>query len=387
MYILNKNQLRVSEQYLKNGDIKKRLSGTRLILLQHFLPDSEQFVNLLAQTGADIFKLIAKPYSLDKSVYDRLSKLYDVEIGDYDKFDNTDYLDKLLQFAIQKSKLDELPILILEVGGYFSEALKRLNSEDSKYIKGVVEVTTFGYNKYLKTCKETEVPIYSVARSPIKSIEARYVGRSSVLAVNQEFRKIGVSIAGRKALVIGFGMIGRSVAEALKSHNVNVSVYDKKEFAKLNAYTLGYLINNSKYELLKNADIIFSATANRALSYEDIEHCKNGVILASAGSRGNEFDVEGLKNNSMESEKISENIDKYKISTNKDVFLMRNGTAVNFIIKSCPDEIVDLIHAEVLVCASILLNENRKRTKIGIVNETPFEELHKISKDWLKHVL
>lgn len=75
------------------------------------------------------------------------------------------------------------------------------------------------------------------------------------------------------------------------------------------------------------------------------------------------------------------------MNSNKSIFLAREGTAINFTIKSCPDEIVDLIHAEVLTCAEILLNEHRHRTKLHVVNESPETVLHTISKDWLKHLI
>lgn len=386
MYQLEDSQLRVCNQYVNNPQTKERFSNCRFILLQHILSDTEELIKLISETGADIFAILAKPFSIDNNVLERLHSKYRIIRESYDTFDNTPFLENLLNEAVEKSNEDEKDIVILEVGGYFSKTLTKLNSDQLKYIKGVVEVTTFGHNKYIEHASKIKIPIYSVARSPIKTIEATYVGRAAVTAIDQVLREIGVSVAGRQALVIGFGMIGRSVADALKAHNLLVSVYDKKGFGQLNAYTQGYFINN-KFDLLKNADIIFSSTAERALSYEDIENCKNNVILASVGSRGNEFDMEGLKHNAIEIIPISDNIQKYVLSKQKNIFVVREGTAVNFIIKSCPDEIVDLIHAEVLICTNLLLNEKRERNKIGIVNHTPEKELHQISRDWLKHVV
>jgi len=386
MYLLEECQLRVCSEYLQRPMYKDKLSNTRLVLLQHLLPDTETFVNLLHKTGADIHCILGKPFSYDESVKKNLEKTFRVEIHPYDLYETTDYIDKLLEEVFLKSETDKKPILIFEVGGYFSKALVRTSQRYKEHIKGVVEVTTFGHNKYLQEAPNIHIPIYSVARSPIKSIEARYVGRAAVVAMDNILRDIGVSIAGREALVIGFGMIGKSVASSLKANNLLVSVYDKKGFAKLNAYTLGYQIGD-KEDLLKKADIIFSATAEQSLSFEDIAKCKNNCILVSVGSKGNEYDIKGLKENSINNAKIGSFIKKYKVNSNKNIFVAREGTAINFTIKSCPDEIVDLIHAEVLTCAEILLNEHKHRTKLNIVNETTQDALHNISKDWLKHLI
>lgn len=270
MYIFEDSQLRVCSEYLQKVGYRDKLSNSRIILLQHLLPDTEEFIYLLHKAGVDIHCILGKPFSFDAKVKERLEKIFRVEVHPYDLYDNTCYLDNLLLEAYTKSEVDKKPILIFEVGGYFSKALVRSSAQLKDHIKGVIEVTTFGHNKYINEVANIYIPVYSVARSPIKSIEARYVGRAAVVAMDFILRDIGVSIAGREALVIGFGMIGKSVADTLKANNLLVSIYDKKGFARLNAYTLGYQIGD-KDELLKKADIIFSATAEQSLSFEDIE--------------------------------------------------------------------------------------------------------------------
>ncbi|CAF0879919.1 unnamed protein product [Didymodactylos carnosus] len=87
-----------------------------------------------------------------------------------------------------------------------------------------------------------------------------------------------VSTAGRTALVIGFGMIEQSVADSLRANSYTVSILDSSAYATLNGFTLGYK-TGTKIELLQNADIISSATAQQFLSYEDIMDCKNNAVL------------------------------------------------------------------------------------------------------------
>ncbi len=80
-----------------------------------------------------------------------------------------------------------------------------------------------------------------------------------------------------------------------------------------------------------------------------------------------------------------EHIEKFHISNGKDIYLMKKGTAVNFLIKSVPDEIIDLVFAEILSCAILLLKEPDKYES-GKIIFTPKEILNDIAKDWLKDI-
>lgn len=166
------------------------------------------------------------------------------------------------------------------------------------HIKGVVEDTTFGHNRYKEHCKDIDVPVYSVARSVLKEIEARFVGGDAVKAMDILLREQGVSLPGRNALVIGYGMIGKNVARALQANDLRVHVYDKEDTPLLAAFIDGYHVR-PKLDLLKHAniDIIFCATGdpNGALSFQEIEDCRDNVILVSVGSKDTEFDLAAIE--------------------------------------------------------------------------------------------
>ncbi|CAM4964261.1 unnamed protein product [Rotaria socialis] len=382
MLHFEKPSLRVCAELLKERELQ--LYECRLILLIHLLTDAEELLELFSQTNIDIYFILGKPFSFNKEVLQNIKKKFkNVDIQPYDVYDKTDYIDRLLQNAYQQSSIDKKSIVIFEVGGYFHKALAHMPHHFTEYIKGVVEVTTFGHTKYIAEVENIPIPVYSIARSLIKSIEARYVGRAAVMAIDKIFREQGVSTAGRTALVIGFGMIGKSVADSLRSNNYIVSVFDTKSYAKLDAFTLGYKIG-SKQELLRNADIIFSATAQQSLSYEEMMSCKDHAVLVSVGSRGGEFDVQGLVTHAINEPRLcGQYITKYKLNNGKTIVLIRNGEAVNFVIQSCPDEIVDMIHAEMLICGEMIL---RNQGRIGIINEASETDLNRIARLWLKNI-
>lgn len=398
-YALEDQKLRVCRQISK--DKSSELKKARLIILEHILPTTEEFVALLNHAGAEIFALLAKPYSIDKAAYDRMiDAKFRIINKTYDDLEKTTFLDDLLQEAIKKSKEDKKTIVIIDVGGYFAKPLQKLSTEELSLFSGVIEDTTFGHNRYIDSVEKISIPIFSVARSALKEIEARFVGRDAVSAMDIILRKEGVSLPGRQALVLGYGMIGKNVARTLKAKDLKVSTYDVCDHKNLAAYIDGYSINTKK-ELIKDADIIFSATGNPdgALSFNDIEDCKDNVILVSVGSKDTEFDIRCLKKQAIRECQIGDVLKQYKLHNQKNVIVAKDGTAVNFILPSIPVEVLDLVFSEILSCIIAVIENKegflpRKSTglpgstlsEISKVHDLPDEVLNKISKAWLRFI-
>ena len=283
-------KLRVFRKFAKEERNSSVLRKSRFIVLEHLLPTTLEMINLLRDVGADIYSVIAKPYSIDSSVLEALKREgLQVILESYETLETTDILKDILKKAIDQSSKDKRKIVILDVGGYFAKPLVELSEEKriGKYLIGVVEDTTFGHNRYIKEAAKISIPVFSVARSYLKEIEARFVGHDAVKAADLLLRGVGSSIVGRNALVIGYGMIGKNVARALRSYDALVSVYDKLDTRNLEAFIDGYSINK-KPELLKRSDIIFFATGdpNGALNIDEMLEInrllKNPQDLASS---------------------------------------------------------------------------------------------------------
>jgi adenosylhomocysteinase len=385
-YHFDDSQLRVVQKYTRQRRNADVLKGTRIILLEHILPTTEQFIQHINDTGAEIFCIVAKPYSIDAHVLARLQK-FRVISQPYHQLETTTVLDDLLKEAVEKSKEDNKQILILEVGGYFAKPLTRIDPDHCQFIAGVVEDTTFGHNRYKVDAPNIPVPIFSVARSPLKEIEARFVGTDAVSAIESVLRSCGISIAGRKALVIGYGMIGSNVAKALRNYGLTTCVYDKNDATNLRAYIDGFPVHK-KSELVGKADIIFAATADRALTWPEMEECKDNVILASVGSKNTEFDIETLEEQQIRRETLNSHLERFTTQKSKSIIVANNGTAVNFILPSLPVEILDIVFAEIFLCSILLLKQDRTRPEYppGELHVIPGTYLNEIAKDWVRNV-
>ena len=254
-------------------------------------------------------------------------------------------IDEVIKEALAKSKHDRRKVLLIDVGGYFAEPVLRLQEakEDLNLLAGIVEDTTFGHNRYLATVSKLNVPVFSVARSPLKEIEARFVGRDAVIAADAVLRNIGVMLSGRHALVLGYGMIGSNVARSLRANDLDVE-----------AYIDGFNIFPKRL-IIGRADIIFSAAAAQSLSYSEIEECKDGVVLASVGSKESEFDVRSVKEQALSQHKLSDHLVEYRLSNSRAIRVIKDGTALNFILPSLPVEILDLIFSEIFLSMMLIV--------------------------------
>lgn len=383
-YYLEGQRLRVCASFLREHDNIRLLKQCRLILLQHILPTTEALIGHLLQAGAEIDVLYAKPFSIERDVFKRLSQTVSIVRKSYEELEKTDHLDKALAAAVAKSRKDGKRILILEVGGYFAGALSRLAAPNIEFVAGVVEDTTFGHNRYVRSASAIPVQIYSVARSHLKWIEGRFVGRDAVLAMDKVLREQGLTITGRNALVVGFGMIGMNVARTLKAFDFQVSVFDKEAHRNLAAYIDGYKVGK-KIDLIREADVIFSQTAETSMTIEDIMRCKNNTVLASVGSKDTEFDISSLRQRAEKCETIGRYLEKFILPNRRSIVVVKGGAAVNFILPSLPEELLDLIFSEMTLCGIRILRDANP-TGVGVVNRSDSAILNGIARRWLEFI-
>ncbi|TAM47799.1 MAG: hypothetical protein EPN53_11195 [Acidobacteria bacterium] len=387
-YRFGATQLRVVHSLLSDDPLL--VKKARYLVLEHVLPTTAEYLRLLTEAGADVAGMIAKPYSVNEQALDSITKLgIDVvRKASYEEIEDDAVPQSLLQKAQQKSDGDGRKIVILDVGGYFAKALQE---QDVRHVCGVVEDTTFGHNRYIRAAENIRVPILSVARSELKEIEARFVGKDAVVAMDLILREIGISISGRNALVIGYGMIGKNVARTLARYDLKVYVYDRVDTRNLRAHSDGFTVHTKK-KVLERADIIFSATGteaisgDNALSYKDmVDCCQPDVVLASVGSRKSEFAMASLRSKAVRRIELSDWLAKYELSTNKNIIVALDGSAVNFHLPSIPVEVLDLVFSEIVMCSLRLLKEDRTLA-VGSVNSIGVKELSGVAKEWLRYL-
>ena len=326
--------------------------------------------------------MIAKPNSYVPEVLARVSSKFPTILEKYETLEMSSRLAEVLRDAINRSFVDQKRVLVLDVGGYFAQAVRALKAASAWPLAGVVEVTTFGHNRYRDAIKRIQFPVFSVARSPIKEIEARFVGNAAATALENLTRAQGRVLQGRRVVVNGFGMIGKNVAAALRARGMSVAVTDRRQYPMVDAATQGYLVGN-KRELLGTAEFLVSATAQlNAISEADFDLLPDGAYLASAGSRTNEFDVHLLRELATAQTVVGNAVEALQYK-GKTLNLVKQGQSVNFMVGSCQEEVMDLLFAEIAACFVRLLRDPPKR--LGLLHESEQFDVDQISGLWLKH--
>ncbi len=337
---------------LKKAKIPSILDNIAFILVCHMAPTLYLYLEAIQNIGR-IALIIPKGMQRSsakqvckylENYQPELYKTITQPLQDFDMdFNDPDYYKKYVNHKdnVWLSTINSgEKFIIVDIGGYFAEFYERIGLDreilSDKRFLGIVEDTENGHQKYEKAISNlqaqgitSDIPIYSVARSLLKKTEDYNVGKSIVEATGTILRTQAHTMLERMvtAGVIGFGKIGKSIAEHLRQKNLKeVVVYDPDIIRQMEASSLGFKTVDRPY-LICNSNIIFCATGNKSLKCEDLNYFQDNLFIASCTSRDDEFDYGFLQAFSD-----VQNGDVCKITyKDKRVILIDNGNAVNFI--------------------------------------------------------
>lgn len=354
--------------------------------MQHALRDTAHFIQLLLDHGTQVGTFVAKPNSIEDSAISRIESmgLRIVREPDgsppYSVYEGSDLLVQLLREEAELAERSNRKLVILDVGGYFLRPLRMLSDEFNETVVGVTEVTTFGHIRYAGNLDLLSFPVMSLARSPLKDAEAVHVGETVVQATEDMLREVGYILNGKKCGVIGHGMIGSRIADALKRRQVQVRIGDRDQTTELHAVLNG-TDTDSISGLLSESDILFSATAGQSVTIEMLKSAKDGIMLVSGGSRANEFDVAGIRSAATLVQTLPGNLEKFTFPWGKACVLANKGKAANFLKGGSPEEVMDVVFAEQARCLSALVQGELSRGKL---HELSGGDRNEIAEIWLR---
>jgi len=216
----------------------------------------------------------------------------------------------------------------------FASIKARLASDPHWYstrisrIKGVTEETTTGVKRLYEMHKRGELafPAINVNDSVTKSkFDNLYGCRESL--VDAIKRATDVMIAGKIALVCGYGDVGKGSAQALRALSAQVWVTEVDPICALQAAMEGYRVVTMDYAADK-ADIFVSATGNaRVITQAHMRAMKNQAIVCNIGHFDNEIEVAELRNYKWEN--IKPQVDHVIFPDGKRIILLAEGRLVN----------------------------------------------------------
>jgi len=197
-----------------------------------------------------------------------------------------------------------------------------------RHIKGVTEETTTGVKRLYQMAKEGTLafPAINVNDSVTKSkFDNLYGCRESL--VDGIKRATDVMVAGKVAVVCGYGDVGKGCAQALKALSAQVWVTEIDPICALQAAMEGYRVVTMEYAADK-ADIFVTATGNfHVITHAHMQRMKNNAIVCNIGHFDNEIDVAGLKHYTWEN--IKPQVDHVIFPDGRRLILLAEGRLVN----------------------------------------------------------
>src|SRR5215211_4600681 len=195
-------------------------------------------------------------------------------------------------------------------------------------IKGVSEETTTGVHRLYQMAKEGRLlfPAINVNDSVTKSkFDNVYGVRESL--VDGIKRATDVMIAGKIALVAGYGEVGKGSAQALRGLQAQVWVTEIDPICALQAAMEGYRVVTMD-EAADKADIFVTATGNfHVITHEHMKRMKHQAIVCNIGHFDSEIDVASLKQYKWEN--IKPQVDHIVFPDGKRIILLAQGRLVN----------------------------------------------------------
>ncbi|MFH1847159.1 MAG: adenosylhomocysteinase [Candidatus Omnitrophota bacterium] len=213
-------------------------------------------------------------------------------------------------------------------------SLKKAPDKWTNMIKewnGVSEETTTGVNRLYRMMEEGKllVPAINVNDSVTKSkFDNLYGCRESL--IDGIKRATDVMIAGKVAVVCGYGDVGKGSAQSLRGQGARVIITEIDPICALQAAMEGYEVTTIE-ETLGLADIYVTATGNKdVIMSEHMAGMKDQAIVCNIGHFDNEIDVAALEAYpGIKKLNIKPQVDRYMFPDGKDIYLLAQGRLVN----------------------------------------------------------
>lgn len=223
---------------------------------------------------------------------------------------------------------DWRPSLLIDDGGDLTAVMHNKYPELLNQVKGISEETTTGVHRLYEMQKQGElkVPAMNINNSVTKSkFDNLYGCRESL--IDGIKRATDVMIAGKIAIVAGYGDVGKGCAQALRSFGATVWITEIDPICALQASMEGYrVIAMEKAAPL--GDIFITATGNvDVITHEHMLRMKNEAILCNIGHFDSEIDVASIRNYKWEN--VKPQVDHVIFPDGKRLLLLAEGRLVN----------------------------------------------------------
>ena len=306
----------------------KPLKGARIAGCLHMTIQTAVLIETLVELGADVTWSSCNIFSTQDHAAAAIAAsgvpVYAWKGMNEEEFDWC--IEQTLHFGEDRKPLN----MILDDGGDLTNMVFDVFPELIKGVKGVSEETTTGVMRLKDREKVGALPMpaINVNDSVTKSkFDNKYGCRESL--VDAIRRATDLMLAGKVAVVAGFGDVGKGSAESLRSAGVRVIVSEIDPICALQASIEGFEVKRMD-DAVKEVDIVVTATGNKNIIVDrHFLNLKDKAIVCNIGHFDNEIDMAWLNDTYGNTKvEIKPQVDKYTLNGN-DVIVLAEGRLVN----------------------------------------------------------
>lgn len=306
----------------------KPLTGTRIAGCLHMTIQTAVLIETLIELGAEVSWSSCNVFSTQDHAAAAIAAA-GIPVYAWKGMTEEEFnwcIEQTLYFGEERKPLN----MILDDGGDLTNMVFDQYPELIAGIKGLSEETTTGVHRLYERMRNgtLHLPAINVNDSVTKSkFDNKYGCRESL--VDAIRRATDLMLAGKVALVAGFGDVGKGSAESLRSAGVRVIVSEIDPICALQAAMEGFEVKKFT-NAVAEADIVVTTTGNKDIVRgEHFKLMKDKAVVCNIGHFDNEIDVAWLNENYGDTKvEIKPQVDKYTVD-GKDVILLAEGRLVN----------------------------------------------------------
>jgi adenosylhomocysteinase len=306
---------------------QKPLKGARIAGCLHMTIQTAVLIETLVELGAEVSWSSCNIFSTQDHAAAAIAKA-GVPVYAW-KGMNEQEFDWCIEQTLHAFK-DGKPLnMILDDGGDLTNMVLDRFPELAPGIKGISEETTTGVHRLIERMNNGKLPLpaININDSVTKSkFDNKYGCKES--CVDAIRRATDVMIAGKVAVVAGYGDVGKGSAASLRGAGARVIVTEIDPICALQAAMDGYAVRKMD-TAVKEADIVVTTTGNFGIVLDrHFLAMKDKTIVCNIGHFDNEIDVAWLNKNGKK-DTIKPQVDMYTLSNGNQIILLAEGRLVN----------------------------------------------------------
>lgn len=333
----------VLRQVRERFGTERPFAGMRIAACMHITTETANLMRTLVAGGGDVYLAASNPLSTQDDAAAAMVSEYGVHVYARKGVDLARYYGHI------NSVLDAKPDFVLDDGCDLVNTLHAARTELLSGIRAGCEETTTGVVRLRAMARAGALrfPVVAVNDTATKRMfDNRYgTGQSTVDAICRATHSL---LAGKTAVVVGYGFCGKGVTERLRGMGADVVVCEVDPLKGLDASMAGFRVLPMA-QAARIGDVFVTVTGNRdVLRGEHFEVMKDGAILANSGHFDVEIDVRWLERNAVGRRRgVRPYLDEYRLADGRRVMLIAEGRLANLgVAEGHPAGVMDLSFAD-----------------------------------------